>query len=66
MLTRLRGSGLALLALTSFLLTPRGGMAQAPDASSEASLEELAERVTRAVVLIDVRTASDSRQGAAS
>lgn len=63
MLTRLRGSGLALLALTSFLLTPRGGMAQAPDASSEASLEELAERVTRAVVLIDVRTASDSRQG---
>lgn len=33
------------------------------DASLESSLEALVERATRAVVLIDVRTAADSRQG---
>jgi S1-C subfamily serine protease len=63
MLTWFRGGGSALLALTSFLLLPRPGAAQVPDELSETSLEALVERVTRAVVLIDVRTASDSRQG---
>lgn len=38
-------------------------VAQTQDPPAETTLEELAERVMRAVVLIEVRTASDSRQG---
>ena len=44
-------------------LTPLSTSAQETETPAATSLEELAERVTRAVVLIDVRTASDTRQG---
>lgn len=44
-------------------LMPPAARAQEPQAAPTTSLEELAERVTQAVVLIDVRTASDTRQG---
>ena len=62
MFNRLKSGGGALL-LMSALLMPSDVSSQAPEGTREPSLEALAERVTRAVVLIDVRTASDSRQG---
>jgi hypothetical protein len=45
------------------LLLPPSTSAQEPESQAATSLAELAERVTRAVVLIDIRTASDTRQG---
>lgn len=45
------------------LLSPLPTTAQTEQAEQTSSLEALAERVTKAVVLIDVRTASSSRQG---
>jgi S1-C subfamily serine protease len=45
------------------LVAPLPASAQEPGLPAATSLEELAERVTQAVVLIDVRTASDTRQG---
>jgi S1-C subfamily serine protease len=45
------------------LMAPPSMKAQEPGLPAATSLEELAERVTQAVVLIDVRTASDTRQG---
>jgi S1-C subfamily serine protease len=61
---RLRTHPTAALACAALLLsTPLTGAAQTEPDVAEASLEALVERVTRAVVLIDVRTASDSRQG---
>ncbi len=47
----------------ALFVVPLSISAQERAAPAAASLEELAERVTRAVVLIDVRTASDTRQG---
>jgi S1-C subfamily serine protease len=45
------------------LVAPLSTGAQEPEPPPATSLEELAERVTQAVVLIDIRTASDRRQG---
>src|SRR5690606_21748222 len=45
------------------LLSPLPTTAQTEQAEQTSSLEALAERVTKAVVLIDGRTASSSRQG---
>ncbi|MEX2471170.1 MAG: trypsin-like peptidase domain-containing protein [Gemmatimonadota bacterium] len=45
------------------LLVPPSTSAQETESPAPISLEELAERVTQAVVLIDVETASGSRQG---
>ena len=52
------------LPIGALLLSLTAGAAQAQsEPERRASLEELAARATRAAVLIDVRTASDSRQG---
>jgi S1-C subfamily serine protease len=53
----------ALVCVILVALPPSPAHAQDSDRPAAPSLEELAERVTPAVVLIDVRTASDSRQG---
>ncbi len=52
----------AFVCASMLLLSPSAASAQ-PVSPATTSLEELAERVTQAVVLIDVRTASDTRQG---
>lgn len=55
------GATLAFVASTALPLPPRLEAAQAP--ATDTSLELLAENATRAVVLIDVRTSADARQG---
>ena len=52
-----------LLLLAALVATPRASSAQNVPPPTAAPLETLAETATRAVVLIDVQTASGSRQG---
>lgn len=53
----------AVIPIGAMLLSLSAGAAQAQSEPERASLAELAARATRAAVLIDVRTGSDSRQG---
>jgi S1-C subfamily serine protease len=53
----------SLLLLAALLSTPRALAGQDAPRSEATSLEALAQSATRAVVLIDVQTPSDSRQG---
>jgi hypothetical protein len=60
---RWRAQPTLLAALLITLTPPAAGELAAQSEAEERSLEELAERATPAVVLIDVETASDTRQG---
>ena len=63
MLRRPSRAGAALLCTASLLAQPITAEAQVETGNAGNPLEALAESATRAVVLIDVRTGADSRQG---